>query len=31
MLATIHRLAPSKEIEREILFGNAKRLLKLTV
>ena len=29
MLATIRRLAPSKEIERKLLFGNAKRVLKL--
>ena len=28
-LAAIRRLAPSKEIERKLLFGNAKRLLKL--
>lgn len=31
MLATIRRLAPSKEIERKLLFGNAKRVLKLPV
>ena len=31
MLATIRRLAPSKEIERKLLFGNARRLLKLPV
>jgi predicted TIM-barrel fold metal-dependent hydrolase len=30
-LAAIRRLAPSKEIERKLLFGNAKRLLKLKV
>ena len=29
MLATIRRLAPSKEVERKLLFGNAKRVLKL--
>jgi len=28
-LATVRRLAPSKEIERKILFGNAMRLLRL--
>ena len=31
MLATIRRLAPSKEVERKLLFGNAKRVLKLAV
>ena len=31
MLATIRRLAPSKEIERKLLFGNAKRVLKLAI
>jgi len=31
MLATIRRLAPSKEVERKVLFGNAKRVLKLSV
>ena len=31
MLATIRRLAPSKEVERKLLFGNAKRVLKLPV
>ncbi|MEO7317439.1 MAG: amidohydrolase family protein [Chthoniobacteraceae bacterium] len=31
MLATIRRLAPSKDVERKLLFGNAKRVLKLTV
>ena len=30
-LAAIRRLAPSKEIERKLLFGNAKQLLKLKV
>ncbi len=30
-LAAIRRLAPSKEIERKLLFGNAKRVLKLKV
>jgi uncharacterized protein len=29
MIATIRRLAPSKEVERKLLCGNAKRLLKL--
>ena len=31
MLATIRRLAPSKEIERKLLSENAKRVLKLSV
>ena len=31
MLATIRRLAPDKAAERKILFGNAKRVLKLPV
>jgi len=31
MLTTIRRLAPSKEVERKVLFGNAKRVLKLPV
>ena len=31
MLATIRRLAPDKGAERKILFGNAKRVLKLPV
>ena len=31
MLATIRRLAPSKEVERKLLFGNAKRVLKLAI
>jgi predicted TIM-barrel fold metal-dependent hydrolase len=30
-LAAIRRLAPSKEIERKLLFENAKRVLKLKV
>ncbi len=29
MLAAIRRLSPSKEVERKLLFGNAKRVLKL--
>jgi predicted TIM-barrel fold metal-dependent hydrolase len=28
-IATVRRLAPSREIERKLLYGNAKRLLKL--
>ncbi len=31
MLAAVRRLAPSKEVERRLLYGNAKRLLKLAV
>ena len=31
MLATIRRLAPSKAVERKLLFENAKRVLKLAV
>ena len=31
ILAAIRRLAPDKTIERKILFGNASKLLKITV
>ena len=31
MLALLHRLAPSKAVERKLLFENARRVLKLPV
>lgn len=31
MLAAIRRLSPNKEVERKLLFGNAKRVLRLAV